>query len=116
MDFDLFKPKAAVDDGASEWPGRVLDYAREGDSLCVVRLGRLGRSLRELIETVDQLKGSGIAMMSLEEKLDTTLAAGELIFHVFGAIAHFERRLIAERTRYGIAAARSKDAHRVDHH
>jgi DNA invertase Pin-like site-specific DNA recombinase len=93
-----------------ERPGlaALLDYAREGDSLCVVRLDRLGRSLRELIETVDQLKGNGIGMMSLEEKLDTTSAAGELIFHVFGAIAHFERRLIAERTRDGIAAARAK--------
>jgi|SRR5580693_4604205 DNA invertase Pin-like site-specific DNA recombinase len=66
-----------------ERPGlaALLDYAREGDSLCVVRLDRLGRSLRELIETVDQLKGNGIGMMSLEEKLDTTSAAGELIFH-----------------------------------
>ena len=93
-----------------ERPGlaALLDYAREGDSLCVVRLDRLGRSLRELIETVDQLKGNGIGMMSLEEKLDTTSAAGELIFHVFGAIAHFKRRLIAERTRDGIAAARAK--------
>ena len=65
-----------------ERPGlaALLDYAREGDSLCVVRLDRLGRSLRELIETVDQLKGNGIGMMSLEEKLDTTSAAGELIF------------------------------------
>jgi DNA invertase Pin-like site-specific DNA recombinase len=93
-----------------ERPGlaALLEYAREVDSLCVVRLDRLGRSLRELIETVDQLKGNGIGMMSLEEKLDTTSAAGELIFHVFGAIAHFERRLIAERTRDGIAAARAK--------
>ena len=64
--------------------------------------------MSETIETVDQLKGNGIGMMSLEEKLDTTSAAGELIFHVFGAIAHFERRLIAERTRDGIAAARAK--------
>lgn len=83
----------------------LLDYARQGDILCVVRLDRLGRSLKELLETVDQLKSRGIALMSLEEKIDTTSAAGELVFHVFGAIAHFERRLIAERTRDGLLAA-----------
>jgi DNA invertase Pin-like site-specific DNA recombinase len=83
----------------------LLDYARAGDALCVVRLDRLGRSLRELLETVDQLKARGIGLVSLEEKIDTASAAGELVFHVFGAIAHFERRLIAERTRDGLAAA-----------
>jgi DNA invertase Pin-like site-specific DNA recombinase len=90
-----------------ERPGlqALLDYAREGDALCVVRLDRLGRSLRELLETVDQLKARGIGLVSLEEKIDTSSAAGELVFHVFGAIAHFERRLIAERTRDGLAAA-----------
>ena len=90
-----------------ERPGlqALLDYAREGDALCVVRLDRLGRSLRELLETVDQLKARGIGLVSIEEKIDTSSAAGELVFHVFGAIAHFERRLIAERTRDGLAAA-----------
>jgi len=73
-----------------------------------VRLDRLGRSLAELLSVVEQLKGRGVALLSLEEKIDTSSAAGELTFHVFGAIAHFERRLIAERTRDGIAAARAK--------
>jgi len=73
-----------------------------------VRLDRLGRSLRELLEIVEQLKGRGVALVSLEEKIDTASAAGELVFHVFGAIAHFERRLIAERTRDGVAAARAE--------
>src|SRR3954451_22225117 len=86
----------------------LLDYARAGDALMVVRLDRLGRSLRELLEIVEQLKGRGVALVSLEEKIDTALAAGELVFHVFGAIAHFERRLIAERTRDGVAAARAE--------
>src|SRR3954467_2243516 len=85
----------------------LLDYARAGDALMVVRLDRLGRSLRELLEIVEQLKGRGVALVSLEEKIDTALAAGELVFHVFGAIAQFERRLIAERTRDGVAAARA---------
>ncbi len=57
------------------------------------------------------LKGRGIALLSLEERIDTGSAAGELVFHVFGAIAHFERRLIAERTRDGIAAARARGKH-----
>ena len=68
----------------------------------------LSRSLRELLETVDNLKSRGIHLVSLEERLDTSSAAGELVFHVFGAIAHFERRLISERTRDGIAAARKR--------
>jgi len=57
------------------------------------------------------LKERGIALLSLEERIDTNSAAGELVFHVFGAIAHFERRLIAERTKDGIAAARAKGKH-----
>lgn len=97
--------------------GRVMDrpgleallaYARPGDTLAVVRLDRLGRSLSELLAVVARLKDRGIDLLSLEERIDTTSAAGELIFHVFGAIAHFERRLIAERTKDGIAAARAR--------
>jgi DNA invertase Pin-like site-specific DNA recombinase len=93
-----------------ERPGleALLAYARDGDTLAVVRLDRLGRSLGELLTTVAMLKERGIALLSLEERIDTNSAAGELVFHVFGAIAHFERRLIAERTRDGIAAARAR--------
>jgi len=86
----------------------LLAYARAGDTLAVVRLDRLGRSLGELLTVVKELKERGVALLSLEEKIDTSSAAGELVFHVFGAIAHFERRLIAERTKDGIAAARAK--------
>ena len=70
--------------------------AGTGHDDAVVRLDRLGRSLGELLAMVALLKERGIDLVSLEEKIDTTSAAGELIFHVFGAIAHFERRLIAE--------------------
>lgn len=93
-----------------ERPGlaTLLDYARADDIICVVRLDRLGRSLKELLETVDDFKKRGLEFRSLEERLDTASAAGELVFHVFGAIAHFERRLIVERTKDGIAAARSR--------
>jgi DNA invertase Pin-like site-specific DNA recombinase len=86
----------------------LLAYARKGDTLAIVRLDRLGRSLAELLAIVEQLKVRGVALLSLEEKIDTSSAAGELVFHVFGAIAHFERRLIAERTKDGIAAARAR--------
>ena len=77
----------------------------------VVRLDRLGRSLAELLARATRLKERGIALLSLEERIDTSSAAGELIFHVFGAIAHFERRLIAEPTKDGIAAARARGKH-----
>ena len=84
----------------------MLDQARPNDSLAVIRLDRLGRSLRELLETVDDLNARKINLISLEERIDTTSAAGELVFHVFGAIAHFERRLISERTKDGLINAR----------
>jgi DNA invertase Pin-like site-specific DNA recombinase len=96
-----------------ERPGleALLAYARDGDTLAVVRLDRLGSSLGELLAAVAMLKKRGIALLSLEERIDTNSAAGELVFHVFGAIAHFERRLIAERTKDGIAAARARGKH-----
>ena len=94
----------------SDRPGlaELIDHVRPGDRLCVTRLDRLGRSLRELLEIVAHLEARGVHFVSLEERLDTSSAAGELVFHVFGAIAHFEQRLISERTRDGIAAARKR--------
>ena len=94
----------------SDRPGlaELIDHARPGDRLCVTRLDRLGRSLRELLEIVANLEARGVHFVSLEERLDTSSAAGELVFHVFGAIAHFEQRLISERTRDDIAAARKR--------
>jgi DNA invertase Pin-like site-specific DNA recombinase len=89
-------------------PSPLLDQDRPGDSLAITRLDRLGRSLKELLEAVEHLKAQNIGLISLEERIDTTSAAGDLIFHVFGAIAHFERRLISERTKDGIAAARAQ--------
>ena len=84
----------------------LLDQARPNDTLAVIRLDHLGRSLKELLKTVDDLKAREINLISLEERIDTTSAAGELVFHVFGAIAHFERRLISERTKDGLINAR----------
>ena len=81
-------------------------FTLSGDTLAVIRLDRRGRSLRELLETVEDLKGKEINLNSLEERIDITSAAGELVFHVFGAIAQFERRLISKRTKDGMATAR----------
>ena len=67
---------------ARPYRAELIDHARPGDRLCIIRLDRLGRSLRELLETVDNLKARGIHLLSLEERLDTSSAAGELVFHV----------------------------------
>ena len=86
----------------------ALAYARPGDTLVVWRLDRLGRSLRHLIETVADLAARGIGFKSLTEQIDTTTRGGKLVFHVFGALAEFERDLIRERTHAGLAAARAR--------
>ncbi len=86
----------------------ALYIARRGDVLVVWRLDRLGRSLKELVELVDQLNAKGIGLESLTERIDTMTASGELVFHIFGAIAQFERRLMIERTRAGLMAARAR--------
>src|SRR3954464_15870820 len=86
----------------------ALSYLRGGDTLVVWRLDRLGRSLKHLIETVTALEGRGIGFRSLTEQIDTTTSGGKLIFHVFGALAEFERDLIRERTHAGLRAARAR--------
>ena len=94
----------------AERPGlaQALAFLRPGDVLVVWRLDRLGRSLKGLIETLMTLDAWGIGFRSLTEQLDTTTSGGKLIFHVFGALAEFERDLIRERTRAGLAAARAR--------
>jgi DNA invertase Pin-like site-specific DNA recombinase len=84
----------------------ALEFARSGDTLIVWKLDRLARSMKQLIETVENLRVRGIGFRSLTEALDTTTAQGRLVFHMFGALAEFERSLIRERTQAGIAAAR----------
>jgi len=83
----------------------ALEFARRGDTLIVWKLDRLARSMKQLIETVETLR-LGIGFRSLTEALDTTTAQGRLVFHMFGALAEFERSLIRERTQAGLAAAR----------
>jgi len=86
----------------------ALEYLRAGDSLVVWKLDRLARSLKQLIETVELLETRSIGLRSLTEAIDTTTAGGKLVFHVFGALAEFERSIIRERTKAGLEAARAR--------
>ena len=83
-------------------------FVREHDVLVVWRLDRLGRSLKHLIDTIADLQARNIGFKSLTENIDTTTSGGKLIFHVFGALAEFERELIRERTQAGLASARAR--------
>ena len=84
----------------------AIGYARSGDTLVVWKLDRLARSMKQLIDTVEDLRSRNIGFRSLTEALDTTTAQGRLVFHMFGALAEFERSLIRERTRAGLLAAK----------
>jgi DNA invertase Pin-like site-specific DNA recombinase len=86
----------------------TIEFCREGDSLVVWKLDRLGRSLRHLIDTVNKLQSNGVEFVSLQESVDTTTSGGKLVFHVFGALAEFEREMIRERTKAGLRAARAR--------
>ena len=89
----------------------LLDYVRRGDVLMVWRLDRLGRSLPHLLAVATDLHDRGVELRSLTESVDTTTAGGRLIFHVFGAVAEFERAIAAERTAAGVATARAAGRH-----
>jgi DNA invertase Pin-like site-specific DNA recombinase len=86
----------------------ALNYVRKGDTFVVWRLDRLGRSLPHLIATMTDLEERGIGFKSLIENIDTTTSGGKLIFHIFGALAEFERDIIRERTQAGLLAARAR--------
>jgi DNA invertase Pin-like site-specific DNA recombinase len=86
----------------------ALSHLRAGDVLVVWRLDRLGRSLKHLIDTMTKLDEQGIGFQSLTENIDTTSSTGKLVFHIFGALAEFERNLIRDRTQAGLAAARAR--------
>ncbi len=89
----------------------AIAFLRPGDTLAVWKLDRLGRSLKHLIETVAALQARKVGFRSLQESIDTTTSGGKLIFHVFGALAEFERDLIRERTQAGLRAARARGRH-----
>ena len=86
----------------------ALSFLRKGDTLVVWKLDRLGRSLQHLIQVVNQLREKGIYFRSIQESLDTSSSGGKLIFHIFGALAEFERDVIRDRTMAGLAAARAR--------
>jgi DNA invertase Pin-like site-specific DNA recombinase len=88
--------------------GKLLDHLREGDVIVVAKYDRLARSLRDLLEIVETIKGHGAGFRSLAEDIDTTTPAGRLVFHVFASIAQFERERISERTREGLEAAKRR--------
>lgn len=97
--------------GASvERPGlrEALNECRPGDTLVVWKLDRLGRSLPHLVETVSGLAARGVGFHSLQEQIGTTTSGGKLIFHIFASLAEFERDVIRERTKAGLAAARAR--------
>jgi DNA invertase Pin-like site-specific DNA recombinase len=94
----------------AERPGlqEAMHHLRAGDTLVVWRLDRLGRTLKHLIATVTELSDHEIGFRSLQEHIDTTTSGGKLIFHIFGALAEFEREVIRERTNAGLQAARAR--------
>jgi DNA invertase Pin-like site-specific DNA recombinase len=87
---------------------KAIEFLREGDVLVVWKLDRLARSLRQLIETVEDLQARRIGFVSVTEGIDTTSAGGKLVFHIFGALAEFEREMISERTVAGLRAAKAR--------
>lgn len=95
--------------GKIQRPGldAILEFARKGDVIVVWRLDRLSRSLKDLIDAVALLDTKGIGLKSLHESIDTSSSSGKLFFHIFGALAEFERNLIRERTHAGLKAARA---------
>lgn len=89
---------------------RMLRLARQGDKIVVWRLDRLARSVRHLIDIADNLNARGIELISVTEGIDTSSPGGKLVFHVFGALAEFERDLLRERVNAGLASARERGA------
>lgn len=87
---------------------RLREQLRPGDTVVVWRLDRLGRSIRHLIDTMTELNDQGVGFRSLTENIDTTTPGGRLVFHLFAALAEFERDLIRDRTKAGLAAARAR--------
>ncbi len=104
----IFTDVASGAQGPREGLTEALRFLREGDTLVVWKLDRLGRSVKHLIEMVTELKERQVEFQSLQEQIDTSTSGGKLIFHVFGALAEFERDLIRERTQAGLVAARAR--------
>ncbi len=104
----IFEDKMSGAKAARPGLDDAIRFMRSGDTLVVWKLSRLGRSLKQLIETVQRLKATGIQIKSLTESIDTTTAAGELLFHIVAAFAQFERDVMIENTTAGLVAARAR--------
>ena len=104
----LFEDRAGGANPERRGLSEALEFIREGDTLVVWRLDRLGRSLRDLIDMVGRLESLGVGLQSIHESIDTSSSTGRLVFHIFGALAEFERNLIRERTQAGLKAARAR--------
>ena len=107
----IYEDKISGSLSKAKRPGlkEAIEYAREGDTIVVWRLDRLGRSIKDLIDIINELEAKGIGIKTLTGHcLDTTTASGKLIFHIFSALAEFERELIRERTNAGLKASRAR--------
>ena len=104
----IFSEKASGSKAERVELNKALDYMRDGDTLTVWKLDRLGRSLKFLIETVNLLHAKKMHFKSLQEGFDTATPGGKLIFHIFGSLSEFEREIIRERTNAGLNAARAR--------
>ena len=104
----IFRDKASGAKTERSGLQEALDFLRQCDMLVVWWLDRLGRSLKHLLETVSELEERGIGFRSLQENIDTTTSGGRFIFHIFGALAEFERNLIRERTMAGPRSGNKK--------
>lgn len=104
----MFVEKASGAQRDRPEPKAALGYMRTGDTLVVWKLDRLARSLKQLIETVEVLEGQGMGFRSLTKAFDTTKSGGRLIFHIFGALAEFERSIIREPTNADLESARAR--------
>ena len=105
---EIFQDHASGIKSDRDGLARALEFMREGDTLVVWKLDRLGRSLKHLIDIINLLNEKGMYFKSLQESIDTGSSGGKLIFHVFGALAEFERDMISERTIAGMAAAKER--------
>lgn len=104
----IFSDKASGVRADRQGLNDAFEFCREGDSLVVWKLDRLGRSLKDLITTVTTLHTRKIGFVSLQENIDTTTSGGKLVFYIFGALAEFERDIIKDRTNAGLQAARAR--------
>ena len=104
----IFTDKTSGSQNEREGLSRAMEALREGDTMVVWKLDRLGRSLSNLVQLINELKDRGVGFKSLQENIDTTSGVSKLIFHIFASLAEFERDLIRERTMAGLASARAR--------